>query len=74
MTQIDLNQPAELYTNKGHGRKQPVVYRRFETATEAIRFAMENLSSEMLSRTILEVDECRFDGDQIKELYSRGGA
>jgi hypothetical protein len=68
---IDLNQLAELYTTKGSGKRQPVVYRRFPTATEAIRFAMENLSPEMLSRTILEVNETRFDGRQIKELYSR---
>lgn len=74
MDDVDLNQPAELYTAKGSGRKQPLVYRRFPSALEAIRFAMEDLTPEMLSRTIVEVDELRFDGDQIREFYNRRNA
>jgi hypothetical protein len=71
MEDIDLNQPAELYTARGSGKGQPMVYRRFQTAREAIRFAMKNLSPAMLSRTVLEADEIRLNGDQIRELYSR---
>jgi hypothetical protein len=74
MDDIDLNQPAELYTTKGSGKKQPLTYRRFSSAAEAIRFAMEELSPELLARTVLEVDESRFDGPQIKELYIRKNA
>jgi hypothetical protein len=74
MNDIDLNQPAELYTTKGSGKKQPMVYRRFLSATEAIRFAIEELSPEMLLKTVLEVDEERFDGHQIRELYNRKNA
>jgi hypothetical protein len=74
MDDINLNQPAELYTAKGSGKKQSVVYRRFPSVVEAIRFAVEDMSPELLSRTILEVDELRFDGDQIREFYNHRDA
>jgi hypothetical protein len=74
MDEIDLTQPAELYTTTGSGMKRPVIYRRFPSAVEAIRFAIEELSPDKLTRTVLEVDESRFDCDQIRELYNRQSA
>jgi hypothetical protein len=61
---------AELYparnwkSSGGH-----VTYKRFEVAAEAIRFAMEELPSERLLGTYLEVEEERFNGHQIRSLY-----
>jgi Arc/MetJ-type ribon-helix-helix transcriptional regulator len=72
MDNIDLDVPAELFTGKGYrGKSQPVAYRRFPSASEAIRFAVEELPDDVLARTVLEVDEARFDATEIKRLYQR---
>lgn len=44
-------------------------YRRFDTAAEAIRFAIEELPPLMLVGACLQIEDERFDSDQIRELY-----
>jgi hypothetical protein len=46
-----------------------VTYRRFDSGAEAIRFAIEELPSDVLFGTVLEVNEQRFDAAQIRKLY-----
>ena len=49
---------AELYSSKFSRRgRQPLIYRRFVSAAEAIRFAIEDLPAQFLIGTYLEVDE-----------------
>ena len=44
-------------------------YRRFETAAEALRFAMEDVPAKARQGLTLDVSEIRFGRAEIEELY-----
>jgi Arc/MetJ-type ribon-helix-helix transcriptional regulator len=68
---FDYNAPAELFMAKPmKGRRER--YRRFATAAEAIRYAVEELPTHKAFGTHLEVGDERFDSDQIQRLYEAG--
>jgi hypothetical protein len=67
--EFDYGAPAELFPSRiknGHGQ---IKYRRFETAAEAIRFAIEEVPASALRGAYLEVDEARFACHEIQCLY-----
>ena len=67
---FDYNTKAELFSTKGkNSPRQPLGYKRFARAADAIRFAIEELSPQFLSGTYLEVDEARYEGKEIRHLY-----
>ena len=67
---FDYTALAELYLTRSYKRRAGcITYQRFEVAAEAVRFAMEELPSELLLGTYLEVEEERFNGKQIRLLY-----
>jgi hypothetical protein len=67
---FDYRALAELYPARSYRRRAGcVTYKRFEVAAEAVRFAMEELPSEFLLGTYLEVEEERFNCQQIRLLY-----
>lgn len=67
---FDFGTAAELYSNKGRKfRRQPLGYRRFARAADAIRFAIEEMPAQLLQSACLEVDDVRFDGEGIRRLY-----
>ena len=69
---FDYSAEAELYPSRAKGsRRQPVGYKRFDHASEAIRFAIEELPDEALVGAYLEIGEERFNGQEIQRLYDR---
>ena len=48
---------------------QPLRYRRFATAAEAIQFAIEELPAVRALGAWMQVGDQRFDGDDIQRLY-----
>ena len=68
MSSFDYDAPAKLFPAKVRtGRR--IHYRRFDTAAEAIRFAMEELPPPLLAGAYLQVEDERFAGEEIRELY-----
>ena len=70
MTTFDYAASAELFMPKRRsGARQPLSYRRFATAAEAIRFAVEELPAVRTLGAWMQVGEERFDSDEIQRLY-----
>jgi hypothetical protein len=70
MGKFDFNAPAELYPARSRVGHRPIGYRRFDTAAQAIRYAIEEMPNEFLDGTVLEIESDRIDGAGIRLLYS----
>jgi hypothetical protein len=68
---FDYGAPAELFPTRSRKGNRPMGYRRFDSAAEAVRFAIEELSPQLLVGANLEVGEERFNSQGIRELYDR---
>ena len=69
LSKFDFNAPAELFPSrvkKGRGR---ITYKRFDTAAEALQFAVEHLPGPALLGAYLESGEKRFGREDILRLY-----
>jgi hypothetical protein len=70
MITFDYATSAELFVPKRkRGPRPPLSYRRFATAAEAIRFAVEELPAVRALGAWMQVGEERFNGDDIRRLY-----
>ena len=67
---FDYAASAELFMAKRrHGVRQPLSYRRFATAAEAIRFAVEEFPAMRALGAWMLVGDERFDSEEIHRLY-----
>ncbi len=57
--------PAAIRKKKRSG----FAYRRFDSAAEAVRFAIEDMPADLLNGAYLQVEEDRFDHSGIRSLY-----
>ena len=69
---FDYKLPAELFMESRKRAGRPLGYRRFTTAAEAIRFAIEELPAIPGLRTWMNVGDERFDSEAIRQLYESG--
>jgi hypothetical protein len=70
MASFDYGAEAELFPGVARpSRRQPVGYRRFASAAEALRFAIEELPPASLASAALEVGDERFDSRGMRRLY-----
>ena len=70
MRPFNFNTAAELFPAAIRKKKRAgFAYRRFGTAAEAVRFAIEELPADSLNGAYLQVDEARFDQSGIRTLY-----
>jgi hypothetical protein len=69
---FDWTAPAEMFLAPAKTKRWgPPRYRRFDTAAQAIQFAIEDLSAPLLNGTVMEVLEERFDRRAMRDLYDR---
>jgi hypothetical protein len=67
MSSFDYKAPAELFLSKP-AKGSRTKYRRFATAAEALRYAVEDLRTPKAFGAWLEVGDERFSGE-IQRLY-----
>ena len=69
MSKFDLNAPAELFPSRNRKIANKVKYRRFDRASDAIRFAVEELPEALLLGAYIEINEERLGHKDIRALY-----
>ena len=70
MRPFSYSTSAELFPAAIRKKKRAgFAYRRFGTAAEAVRFAIEEMPADSLNGAYLQVEEARFDQSGIRTLY-----
>jgi hypothetical protein len=68
---FDYTAAAEIFiTKRSGGSRGALDYRRFNSAAEAIRFAVEELPERRILGAFMQVGDLRFDADGIRSLYA----
>jgi Arc/MetJ-type ribon-helix-helix transcriptional regulator len=69
MDKFDYTAPAELFPSRNRKVASKVKYRRFESAADAIRFAVEELPEPLFLGAFIEINEARLGHKDIRALY-----
>ncbi len=69
MDKFDFSAPAELFPSRNRKIASRVKYRRFATAADAIRYAVEELPEPLLLGAFIEIDDSRLGHKDIRALY-----
>jgi hypothetical protein len=70
MAFFDYGAAAELFPSRQRTMTMgAVTYMRFAAAAEAIRYAVEEIPANSFRGAFLEVNEERFDSNEIRRLY-----
>ena len=69
MSRFDYDAPAELFTGRSTRGSRPMRYHRFDSGAEAVRFAIETLTSEQLLAAVLKMNETRYRHVEIRTFY-----
>jgi hypothetical protein len=75
MENHDYSTPAGVYVTRTPQRgfkPSKLVFNRFPTLADAIKYVMEDLGNAS-NRAWIETDECDFNAAEIKELYDNEG-
>jgi hypothetical protein len=70
MATFDFQSPADLYVGHRRGRRnQSLRYLRFQSAAEAISYAIEWLTPDELAGAAIETGDVRLVGSAIRSVY-----
>ena len=69
MEKFDFSAPAELFPSRNRKIVNKVKYRRFDHASDAIRYAVEELPEPLLLGAYIEINEERLGHKDIRALY-----
>ena len=71
LSRFDYNAPAELFPSRNKKCRTQARYKRFNTAAEAVRFAVEDVPAPAMVGAYLVVEDARFGADEIHYLYDQ---
>jgi hypothetical protein len=70
MADFNFNEPADLFVGGSiRNRRAPMTFRRFAIGAEAVRYAIEMQPEANLVASVVEAEENRFVGAEIRRLY-----
>lgn len=73
MEPLEYSQPADLYVHMRRGRTRGAAsFQKFSTVAEALRYAIEVLSSSALAAAVIETDLGRYEAGELRALYDNG--
>jgi len=69
MIKVDYSAPAELFPARNRKINNKIKYRRFDRASDAIRFAIEEMPEPQLLGAYIECDDGRLGHQDIRDAY-----